>query len=67
MRILSRSAYSHGAGHFTEHPRLAEEAGCAAATTRWELRHGRPRPAVVALRYATHVSHVGYVDAQSYD
>lgn len=63
MRILSHSAHSHGAGHFNEHPRFAEEASCTAATTHWELRR-EWRPAVVALRYATHI---GYVDAQSYD
>lgn len=60
MRILSRSAHSHGAGHFSEHARLAEEAGCTTATARWKL-HRERCSALVALRYAT------YVDAQSYD
>lgn len=63
MRILSRSALSHGAGHFSEHSRLAEEASCATAAARWELHRERRRPTVVALWYATHVGHVGYVDA----
>lgn len=66
MPIISHSSHSHGAGHFAEHPRLAEETGSATtAAIHRKCRYRERRcTAVVALRYATHVL---YVDAQSYD
>jgi len=64
--LLPHSTHAHGAGHFNQHPRLAEKASSTATTAGI---HGkccceRRRVAIVALWYATHV---GYVDAQSYD